>query len=192
MNLTSSVVPKSTQLNSDDLISGPRTIKITAVMPGASKEQPIAISFEGDEGRPYLPSKSMRRVLILIWGAEGDVYPGRRITLYRDPEVKFGGDVVGGIKISHASHIDKPMEAMLTATRGKRKAHNVEILEPEVAAPVMPADWANWTNEERGVNRAAAGTEALKAWWISLTAEEKSPLKAKLDGEWKTTAAALK
>ena len=127
MNLNSTIIPKSTQLNADDLISGPRTIKITNVLAG-SAEQPVQITYEGDTGRPYLPSKSMRRVLVTLWGSEGAAYVGRSITLYRDPTVKFGGDMVGGVKISHASDITGTQSLMLTETRGKRKPHIVEPL----------------------------------------------------------------
>jgi hypothetical protein len=191
MNLTSTIIPKSDQMSADDLITGPRTIKITNVLAGTA-EQPVNITFEGDAGRPYKPSKSMRRVLVQLWGSEGAAYVGRRITIYRDPNVKFGGDLVGGIKISHASHIDKAVDLMLTATRGKRQPHHVEPLEAE-AAPVLkdtPPEWVSWTNEERGANRAAMGTDALKAWWSSMSKDERDALKGRLE-EWKKAAATV-
>lgn len=198
MNLNSTIIPKSNQLNSDDLISGPRTIKITNVLQGDSKEQPISITFEDDNARPYKPSKSMRRVLVTIWGSEGDVYVGRRLTLYRDASVKFGGDQVGGIKISHASDIAGTQSMMLTETRGKKKPHVVEPLPPEQAKeppkPLvdLPEDWETLTPDQRGENRARKGSDALKAWWSTLSVDERKTLKPKLDGEWKTLAAEVK
>jgi len=48
--------------------------------------------------------------------------------LVGDPDVKFGGVVVGGIKIAALSHIDKPLKLALTVTRGKRAPHTVEPL----------------------------------------------------------------
>jgi hypothetical protein len=71
MNLNATIIPKSDQLNADDLISGPRTIKITAVESG-SAEQPVSIQYHGGTGRPYKPSKSMRRVLVAMWGTDGN------------------------------------------------------------------------------------------------------------------------
>lgn len=195
MNLNHTIIPKSDQLNADDLISGPRTIKITNVIAG-SAEQPVCITYEGGEGRPYKPSKSMRRVFVSLWGSEGAAYVGRRVTIYRDPNVKFGGDLVGGVKISHLSHIDRPAELMLTATRGKRQPHRVDVLAPETAekaAPVLenlPEAWDSWSNEERGENRAELGMPALQEWWATLSAAEKKTLKPKLDGEWKARAEA--
>ncbi len=192
MDLSTTIIPKSDQQNADDLISGPRTIKITAVQPG-SKEQPVSINFEGDNGRPYKPSKSMRRVLVTMWGCEGANYIGRRLTIYRDPEVKFGGDAVGGIKISHASDIVNVLTITLTETRGKRKPHIVTPIGTE-AKPIvltdLPPEWESWTAEERGTNRASKGLGLLKQWWGSLTKEEREPLNAKLQSDWKPAAEA--
>lgn len=127
-DLAATITPKSNQLNADDLIGGPRTITITGVrMTG--DEQPIAIDYDGGDGRPYLPCKSMRRVLVAAWGPDGSTYTGRSMTIYRDAAVKFGGDQVGGIRISHLSHIDRDMALALTETRGKRRAFTVRRLE---------------------------------------------------------------
>lgn len=127
-SLLSAIVPKSDQLNADDLIGGPRTITITSVTvsPG---EQPVGIHFEGDGGKPYRPCKSMCRVLVQLWGPDGKQYAGKSLTLYRDPNVKFGGMAVGGIRISHMSHLDQAVTLALTATRGKRAAFVVKPLE---------------------------------------------------------------
>lgn len=196
MNLNSTIIPKSDQMNADDLISGPRTIKITNVLPG-STEQPVSITYEGDNARPYKPSKSMRRVLVTIWGSEGAAYVGRRITLYRDPTVKFGGDLVGGVKISHASDIPEAVSLNLTETRGKRKPHRVDVLAADVAKPAveltnLPENWPTLSAEERGANRAALGIAALKEWWLTLSADEKKNLKPLQEGTWKVTAEAVK
>lgn len=76
--------------------------------------------------------------MVAAWGKDTAPYAGRRLTLYRDPEVRFGGDPVGGIKISHLSHIDKRMKLALTVTRGKRAPHIVEPLTD--AAPTSPIE----------------------------------------------------
>jgi hypothetical protein len=131
MDLTESIIPKSDQLNADDLIAGPQTFTVREVKKGAA-EQPVDIML-AETDRAYRPSKSMRRVLVSAWGREGTEYAGHKLTLYRDPEVTFGRDKVGGIKISHLSHIDGPLSIMLTATRGSRKPHNVAVLVDLVA-----------------------------------------------------------
>ena len=184
MNLSSTIVPKSNQLNADDLITGPRTISIIDVKAGDS-EQPVSIFYEGDNGRPYKPGKSMRRVLVQIWGDDSKVYIGRRLTLYRDDSVRFGSDEVGGIRISHASHIAGKQTLALTVTRGKRKPYTVEPLPEEKSD--LPEAWATWTTAERGEWTAQRGTARLKAWWTALPKDERDKLQPNL-AAWKATA----
>lgn len=137
MDITDAAAPKSDQINADDLMSGPRVITITDVRQG-STEQPVQIvTAEFGTGRPYRPGKSMIRVLINAWGAEASAYIGRRMTIYRDPEIAFGGEKVGGIRISHMSHIDKRLTLALTVTRGRRRPY---IVEPLPAAPPVITD----------------------------------------------------
>lgn len=128
MDMTNSIIPKSDQQNYDDYANGiTRTVTIAKVSAG-SAEQPVDIHLEEFPGRAYRPSKSMRRVLVSAWGSETSVYVGRKMTLYGDPTVKFGGVALGGIKISHLSHIDKPLKIALTVTRGKREPFTVTPL----------------------------------------------------------------
>lgn len=136
MDISPSTAPKSDQQNFDDYISGPKTVTVTEVLPG-SAEQPVEIHLLEFPGRPFKPSKTVRRILVQAWGPEASAYAGRRMTLYGDPTVRFGGAVVGGIRVSHLSHIDKRLTLSLTTTRGKRAPFVVEPLVE--AAPVAPA-----------------------------------------------------
>lgn len=152
MDLTETIAPKSDQLNAEDLLTGPRTFTIEKVTAG-SAEQPVNVHLVEMPGRPYRPSKSMRRVMVDAWGKETAPYAGRRLTLYRDPEVTFGRDKVGGIKISHLSHIEKRRTVALTITRGKRAPFTVEPLPDAPTAPTT--------------DQVAASTDQaeLRAWW---------------------------
>jgi hypothetical protein len=176
-DLRPTIIPKSDQLNADDLIGRTMTIKVTKVSL-TDGDQPVSIHFEGDNDKPYKPGKSMRRVLVQIWGADGNTFIGRRMTLYRDDTVKFGGEEVGGIRISHMSDIDRVITMALTATRAKRKPFTVYPL---------PADDAD---DLRAAGREAAqqGEAELLAWWKSLSRKQQAPLKAFLDAELKPLA----
>lgn len=133
------IVPKSDQLNADDLITGPITIKITGVTI-KSGEQPVSIFYEGDNGKPYKCCKSMARIMVAAWGADSKKYVGRSMTLYRDPDVKWAGMAVGGIRISHMSHIADDMTMALTVTRSNRKPFTVRpITEKPPAKEYAPA-----------------------------------------------------
>lgn len=133
MDLTESIAPRSDQLNAEDFLTGPRTVTITEVSSG-NAEQPVNVHVAEFPDRPFKPSKSMRRVMVAAWGKESAAYAGKRMTLYRDPTVRFGGQDVGGIRISHMSHLDKRLTLALTVTRGKRAPYVVEPL------PDGPAD----------------------------------------------------
>lgn len=172
MDLTESIAPLSDQVNADDMIGGPATVTIESVVAG-SAEQPVDIRLVEFPGRAYRPSKSMRRVLVAAWGAESSAYPGRRLTIYRDPEVTFGRDKVGGLKISHLSHIDKRLSIALTVTRGKRAMHTVEPL-PD-AAPSSPAP-------EPPAETVAECTDldALKAMWHASGAERRAQIEVRV------------
>jgi len=128
MDMGQFVIPRSDQLNSDDLLAGPRTITITKVIGTGSIDQPVAVYFDGDEGKPYKPCKSMRRVMIAGWGIDASAYPGRSMTIYCDPKVVFGGLQVGGIRISHMSHLAAPLNLALTITKAKRAPYRVSPL----------------------------------------------------------------
>lgn len=133
-SLRDTIAPKSDQLNADDLVAGPVTIRITSVRRGSGSDQPVVVDYEGANGRPYKPCKSMRRVMIALWGDKGPDWVGHSATLYCDPSVKFGGVAVGGIRISHATGIDKPRELLLTTTRSKRALYTVQPLVVEEPA----------------------------------------------------------
>lgn len=127
VDLTKSIEAASPQLNSDDLIGRSITIKITKVGLLAG-DQPVAVSYEGDQGKPWKPSKGMRRVLVHNWGSDGNQYIGRSLTLFRDEKVAFGGLAVGGIRISHMSNLDGPVTMSLTASRASKKPFTVQPL----------------------------------------------------------------
>jgi len=130
-DLRPTIIPKSDQLNADQLIVGPMTVTVTDVRVGNSDEQPISVHYEGENGRPFKPCKTMRRVLIFAWGADGREWVGKSMTLYTDPQVRFGGAEVGGIRISHMSDIDRDINISLAATKGKKALHTIHRIEPK-------------------------------------------------------------
>ncbi len=132
MDISDTLAPNSDQLDAIDLLTGPRTFLIERVSKG-NAEQPVNIHF-ADFPRPWRPGKSMRRVLVSAWGADAATYVGRRVTLYCDPEVKYGGLAVGGTRIAALSHIDKPKQVPLLITRGKSAIFTVKPLAEVPAA----------------------------------------------------------
>ena len=166
IDMSKTVVPKSDQMNADDLISGPVTLTITAISATESSDQPISISFDGDNNRPYKPCKSMRRVMIACWGNKGQDYVGNSMTLFNDPTVKWAGKDIGGIRISHMSHIPAEKEVLLTTTRGARKPYLVQ-----------PLIMASPDDIQAGEEAANKGSEAYKSWLSNLPDDVKKTIK---------------
>lgn len=152
MDLSRTIVPKSDQLNFEDVQSQCITAVIKSVRAG-NKEQPVFIDLDGYDGRPYKPSKSMRRVLIGGWGSDGHSWVGKALTLTGDPTVKYGVVAVGGIKISAMSDIADNFSLMLTTSRGKRSEHRVKRLDLSQAKTEKISDpqaLLSWFAEEAG------------------------------------------
>ena len=163
MDLSHSIEPKSQQVNAEDFISGPMTVTITGVESGNS-EQPVFVHLAEFPGRTYRPSKSMRRVMVAAWGADASIYTGRRMTLYRDPEVRFGSEAVGGIKISHLSHIDGPKSVPLIIKRGKSATFTVQPLPDLTTADQVANLRAEWKGADEDRRRVIeAQVKALEA-----------------------------
>lgn len=173
MDLSQSIEPNSQQVNAEDLIASARTVTITSVEAGTS-EQPVFVHLQEFPGRTYRPSKSMRRLMVSAWGPEASEYTGRRLTLVRNPDIRFGKDIVGGIEISSMSHIDKPLTVALTVSRGKRRNFTVQ---PLPAAARIEAVSAETVKEWVSALTAATDVAALQALWLDAVAEgvAKSP-----------------
>lgn len=176
-DITKTIEPRSDQQNYEDYLTGPRVVTISEVKRGTA-EQPVEIHLEEYPGRPYKPSKSMRRVLVAAWGPKASEYVGRQLKLYGDPDVKYGAQKVGGIKIAAMSHINKAFTLSLTVTRGRRAPVTVDVLEPGNApgpaldlAPMWAAlNDAGFTNPEtarttveRIIGRQITSSEDLTA-----------------------------
>ena len=142
MDISDSLAANSNQLNYDEFLAGPKTVTVSEVKKG-SAEQPVEVHLVEFPGKPFKPAKSVRRVLAAAWGTDASQWAGRRLTIYGDPEVRYAGKAVGGLRVSHVSHIDKPITVALTVTRGKRAPFTVQPL-PDAPAqsPYTPSqDW---------------------------------------------------
>lgn len=171
------IQPKSDQLNADDFVGGPRTVRITGVEI-RSGEQPISVHFEGDNGKPWKPCKTTARLMVAAWGPDASQYKGRSLTLYRDPSVKWAGLEVGGIRISHMSHIDNDMIYAATVTKGKRAPIKVKPLKADVA-PLKVVEnqpersqfsWDTFEPAVKNYLSTACDPDETQAWW-----DEKKP-----------------
>lgn len=171
LDVTKAIEPKSDQLNSDDLLTGPRTIRIRDVKIQATAEQPVWIYFDGDNNKPWKTAKTSTRTLAAIWGPDASKWVGLSCTIYCDPTVTWGGAAVGGIRVSHMEGLTSPRTLMLTKTRGKKGATVIKPLEVQkVSAKTEPT-----TRDLPAEIQAAKSMTAdeKKEWWGKLTQDEK-------------------
>jgi hypothetical protein len=163
-SIRSLIVIKTDQLNSEDFRPGEaRTITITGYKITGSAEQPLALYFAGDRGKPFKPCKTMMKVMEAAWGDELDNYVGRSMTLIRDDKVKYGAEAVGGIRVTHMSHISAAISVPVTITRGIKK--------PYLVKPLRVIPGATISVEEARAALAVAvadGLAALQEAWIAL------------------------
>jgi len=190
IDMSKTIAPKSDQMNYDDFLVGDKTITITGVKStgNVNDQQPVSIHYQGDAGKPFKPCKSMRRVMVKVWGSEGSEYAGKSMTLFGDPNVIFGGQKVGGIRISHMSHIDKDINVPLTASKTKRMLYTVKPLKVDM---VDVED--NYPElYKRAQDQASQGLTAYQDFYMSLNGDDKARLNEKNDHtEFKTIATGI-
>lgn len=137
-DLSPALAPKSDQLDAVDLLgSPPRIFTITEVSEGNS-EQPVNIRL-AEFPRVWRPSKGMLRVLAHCWGKDVSAWVGRKVELYTDPDVMFGKEKVGGIRIRRLSHIDGRTSVPMIIKRGQGGSW---VVDPLPDAPTPPSESA--------------------------------------------------
>ena len=182
MDITPSIAAKSDQWNADDLIGTSQTVTIDHWTKG-SDEQPNNLHLVETPKRAYRPSKSMARVIVQAWGKESDNYAGKRLTLARDPNVKYAGQKVGGIVISHISDITKPLTIALTERRGLKVPFTVKPLTKPAPNPALEPT----TEPTREQIAACTDLAELRTMWANAGPELRAQIEAR-KAEIDTTA----
>lgn len=180
-DVTKAIEAKSDQLNADDLAYGPRVILITDVSVKGGVEQPIWVHYEGDGGKPWKPCKTASRCLAACYGVDANNWIGKHVEIYNDPTVTWAGMAVGGIRMSRAEGLAKPIKLALAKTRGKKGIVTIEPLvvedvkkEPKKPAPTIDTD----TLFQDARDNAELGRDAMREWWATKSKEEQAAMKS--------------
>lgn len=126
---------ESDRITADDLIAGPRTFTIAKIDGTMSEgKRRMVVHLADSPGKPFMPCKGMVRLLGQLWGPDAATWVGRGITLFRDPDVRFGADLTGGVRIAAVTHIDRAQGVSVRASQKKIKSYNVAPLKVEAKA----------------------------------------------------------
>lgn len=136
-DVTFALAAKSDQLNAIDIQGFEPVLKVRAVNV-LSSDQPVSIYYEGDNNKPWKPSKGMLRILAAAWGTKSSAWIGRSAQVFMNPNVIYAGKKVGGIQIRALSHIERDMSFMLTINRQKREPYPVKRL--DIATGEYPSE----------------------------------------------------
>ena len=170
MDISKTLLAKSDRLNAADLSGAPIVATIENVRQGDGTK-PVIIDLVGMNGRPWIPSLGMRRIIAKAWGPETNDWIGRLVKLVNNPEVVYAGQAVGGVEIIALSHIEKAFTVPKRVSQKKTVPHHVEVLAEPVTEP-WRAQWQAITNalSEAGYTGdpqamlATAGTVIGQQW----------------------------
>lgn len=126
-NVAHTLTAKSDQLNACDLVGGAITVKILSALVKKGLDQPITIGIDGGY-QPWKPCLGMRRALARIWELDSEKWIGQSLTLYCDDSAKWGGEAVGGIRISHATGISEQQRIPMRLSKSKVVIHIINPL----------------------------------------------------------------
>lgn len=171
MDITDALAPASDQLDAVELVN-PRTFTIDAGSKLGSRDgKTVAEIRLVGFPRVWRPSKGMLDVLAACWGTDGTQWVGRSVTVYNDPNVTFGKEKVGGVRISHLSHIDKERSVPIRASGAGRK--QLWKVQPLTEAPAAKSKVTN-----AQINAATTDDE-LRALWANATPAQRDLIAAR-------------
>lgn len=159
MDISRVIAPDSDEMVAADLIGSPPKVFTIAEVTEATRDGKTVANIVLDGfPRPWRPGKGMSRVMADNWGAETRSWIGRQVELYGDPEVYFGKEKTGGVRISRLSHITTRKTTRINPRGGRNGTWSVDPLptpapvDPRIAA--LKAEWATADDARKAEIRA--------------------------------------
>jgi len=132
LDLSGTIKSNADQLNVDDMVTGPMMIQVEGVTLNNDPKQPIKIFYYGCENKPFKPCLTVRRMLIALWGKDGNQWANRWMNLYVDASVSYGKQKnIGGIRVDALSHINSTATISLTVRRGVKQHFTIQPINLE-------------------------------------------------------------
>jgi len=137
IDITASLAAKSDQINAGDLAET-ITRTVARVQYDQNSDQPVTVHMT--EGKPWRPSKGMRRVLAQVWGSDAGKWAGNVVALFNDPGVLWAGKKAGGIRISAMSGLTRSQDFPVKINRTKVQIYRIEPIKIAAPAPAPAQD----------------------------------------------------
>jgi hypothetical protein len=177
MDISEALAAVSDEMTARDLIGGPpRIFTITDVDQVVREKKKVVRLRLAEFDRPWLASKGMARVMSDAWGRETREWAGKQVELYGDPDVYFGPEKRGGIRISRLSHIKQAQTSLVNPRGGRGSTWTVKPLPTDAPA----------TDVEPLTEDAIAcctDLEQLRAWYREHPAQREAILARKAELE---------
>ena len=141
MNIREFITIKSDRMNYEDFITGPQSFTIERL--GKKNDQGndrLLIFMKGRPDTPFWVPKGMAKCLANPsgWGnAPFSEWIGRSMTLFGEPTVVYGGKELGGVRISHISHIDAPYTTKISLRRGVRIDYEIQKMASDLPVAAL-------------------------------------------------------
>ena len=85
--------------------------KVTMEEVGREFERKFAVTFQARDMKPMLLNKTNMRILVTLYGTDTDGWLGKQVVVYNDPNVIFGGQLVGGLRLKAVQQSRRPAPA---------------------------------------------------------------------------------
>ena len=118
------------------LVTINRVEELNVAKEGAPQEFRWCIFFDEVE-KPFVVNSTNGQIIAKITGSdESDAWTGHKIVLYHDPNISFGGKIVGGIRC-RAPKVQAPAKPAPAPTPAPVQARPVHIAATPAPAPAV-------------------------------------------------------
>ena len=86
--------------------------RVSKELVGQEQEVKFALYFVESDYLPLLLNRTNVRILVDLFGLESDDWRGRKVRVYADPNISFGGKRVGGVRVKQAGGKQDPSRSV--------------------------------------------------------------------------------